>query len=428
MLGVEGNRGIILRRSYNKLHDSTLRIFMEVLERSGVDYKARENRDGFPHRIILPHNGSEVVFRETKDLGRFLGPEYGFFYIDEASEEPEKTFVDLLGRLRLPEAGAHLKGILTSNPPTHTHWIAKRFGNVPGVITLGDSKYQLIRASTRLNPHLPPGYLTDLLQNQSASEIRRIIEGEYGFSPEGLPVYCPPFSHERHVGVPPLVAGSALVRSWDFGYRHPAVTWHQGYRCRFGTTHWNVLLELDVEQVEAEQLYRHVIAKQDATFGKISATFIVDVGDAAGAAVSDKGPGAIIRLARPPYLLRFRYRKETNIDPGLDLVRDFLRTKCKCGYFGLTIHRRCGNVIDALAGGYHYPEKQSGDKARKPIKDGYYDDLADTLRYAGTNYMKQLRHGVVLDELIAAEGRPALRGADSEQDNFDAFQRSLVEG
>src|SRR5262249_59696454 len=96
-----GNRICIGRRTTVKLRDNTLRIFVEVLERSGIDYVARENRDGLPYRVILP-NGSEAVARDTSQIGRFLGPEYGGFWLDEASEEPESTFTKLMGPFRLP--------------------------------------------------------------------------------------------------------------------------------------------------------------------------------------------------------------------------------------------------------------------------------------------------------------------------------------
>lgn len=113
---VPGNLGIVVRRSLPKLRDSTQRIFLEVLDRSKANVEFREMRDGWPGRIIYPDTGSEVVFRETKDLGRFLGPEYGWFAIDEAQEEPEQVFKDLMGRLRLPRAEKYLKAMLFTNP------------------------------------------------------------------------------------------------------------------------------------------------------------------------------------------------------------------------------------------------------------------------------------------------------------------------
>lgn len=377
MMAAPGNKGFIGRMSYPELHDSTLRVFLEVLQRTGIeDIEFKENWGGFPHRIILP-NGSEAIFRELKNVGRFLGPEYGFFYLDEAAQAAENAFTGLLGRLRLPRAGQHLKGILTTNPPHKNHWIAKRWGLEAGKTQIGDSSYHLLKTSTRDNPHLPPGYLKDLLTNLDPNEISRVVEGNFGFVTDGPAVY-PEFKHTTHVGVPDTLP-VALMRGWDFGFRHPACSWSQFFRCRRNKLHWNILHELDAKELEAEQFARLVLAETRSAFPTHPASMVLEVGDAAGAAVSDRGPGPIITLGRPPFNLRFRYRKVVDIDPGLELVRRLLRTRCECGQPAVVVHRRCRNLIDAMAGGYHYPRVPK--PKDKPIKDGFYDDFADTLRY-----------------------------------------------
>lgn len=390
-VAVPGNMGIVLRRSLPKLHDSTERIFLEVLQRSGVNYKPREMRDGWPGRIIYG-NGSEVVFRETKDLGRFLGPEYGWFYIDEAQEEPEKTFNDLVGRLRLPRASSYLKGIIGTNPPSRNHWIAKKFpkpGSWSAKTKLKNGRvintsYRMIQSSTYENPFLTDGYIAGILENNSESEARRIIEGYYGFVREGTAVYKP-FNPLVHVGEPKTYK-MTLYRVWDFGWHQPAVLYSQIFRCAKNSTHLNVLHETEQSEIEAEPLADIVIPETVLMFPELPPQLIIDGGDAAGAQRNDKGPGPIIRLGKPVSEggrnIRFRYRKWPDMDPGLDQVRKLLRTKCACGVHLITIHRRCRWLIEALAGGYHYPKERPGqEKKPKPIKDGYYDNIADTLRY-----------------------------------------------
>ena len=119
-LTIPGNRGVVIRETYPKLHDSTQRVFMEALERGKIPWKGRENRDGWYHRIILP-NKSEVFFREARNLGRFLGPEYGWFLIDEALEVQKEVFKKLQGRLRLSQALGFHCGMLLRNPPHQNH-------------------------------------------------------------------------------------------------------------------------------------------------------------------------------------------------------------------------------------------------------------------------------------------------------------------
>lgn len=390
-LVVPGNIGIVCRRSYAKLHDSTQRIFLEVLQRAVGEFKAREVRDGWPHRVILP-NASEIVFRETKDIGRFLGPEYGWFEIDEAVEEPKKTFTDLTGRLRLGRAQKYLRGVIASNPPNIHHWIPEVFGDKPGrrVVTIEDepTTYELIQVSTRQNPFLPTGYIADLIANHPPSEVKRIVEGQYGFSYEGKPVYAPPFQYETHVGTPETLPFS-LVRSWDFGYHCPAVTWHQFPRCKSGGSHWLILDEYVGRDMEYDKLAEAVFEHTRRAFPKHTEHLILDGGDIAGRQISDKGPGPMVRLASPPWSLTFRY-KRCNLEPGLALIRATLKAVCVCGFPVLTIHRRCTGVIDALAGGYHYPKDVPGKAlSDKPYKDGYYDNIADSVRYAGECFYRE---------------------------------------
>lgn len=411
-MAVPGNLGIVLRRSLPKLHDSTERIYLEVLQRSGITVQPREMRDGWPHRLLYP-NGSEVVFRETTDIGRFLGPEYGWFYIDEAQEEPEATFLKLTERLRLPRAAKYLKGIITSNPPHHTHWLAQRFPE-PGTWVFGGSTYRMIRSSTVENPFLDPSYVEDLKANHPPSEVQRIIEGFYGFTHEGKAVYAPPFLWEKHVAdIKPLPM--TLTRSWDFGFRVPAVTWHQMFRCKKGGYHWNILHEYVGQNIEAENLAHEVQQITRDRFPDHKPDMIVDCGDAAGAQVTDKGPGPIIRLARDPWKIRFRYKKLPNIDPGLALVRKTLHTKCECGFQILRVARHCKSSIDMFAGGYHYPQEKPGKgPVDKPVKDGYYDNVADSIRYFAEciyrpasrdpDFMSQLARDIIVkDDLPSRE-------------------------
>lgn len=387
---IRGNMGIVIRRSLPKLRDSTQRIYLEILDRAKTDVEFREVRDGWPGRIIYRETGSETVFRESKDLGRFLGPEYGWFGADEAQEEPEKVLKDLMGRLRLPRASRYLKGMLCTNPPRKGHWLEKWFPQ-PGTWTretdvagkLVKITFRMIRSKTGDNPFLDPEYIAQLKLTHTAEELRGILSGEYRTDYDGKPVYKPPFSHVWHVGQFPTKL-MTVARSWDFGYHHPAVTFSQMYKCPKGSTHLTLLREYLPEDLEAEDLADGVLERSKLWFPEHSPSLFVDCGDSAGAAVSDKGPGPIIRLQQPPWGLRFRYQHVRDVDPGIAEVRKLLRTKCACGHFLLEVDRECPEVIEMLNGGYHYPKDRSGALKvdAKPAKDGYYDNIADSVRYA----------------------------------------------
>lgn len=422
MMAVPGIRGLIGRETYPKLHDTTQRIFMEVLERSGIDgVDFRETRDKWSQHLIYP-NGSEVFFRPTKDLGRFLGPEYGFFLIDEAQEEPEKTFTDLVGRLRLPLARKHLFGMLLSNPPQETHWLHKHFGDHPGVtektaVIDGKSittKYHFMKVSTRLNPHVGKAYIADLITTHGEEEARRIVDGEYGFVSKGTPVYRPPYNQLLHVGEPRVNPNLGLIRGWDFGRRHPAVTWHQVYTCGKGHGHWVILAELaNLLEIESSELAKRVLEYSAQRFPQMSQHMYLDCGDRSGVNKTDRGPGPITTLAQPPYNLRIRYLT-CDIQSGIDFISDLLRRGlCTCNYPTVIVHRDCKAVRDGFAGGYAYPQtKPERAPKDKPNKDGYYDDVMDSVRYAAENYVRQAMDNTEWLSEILMEKNEALVGAN----------------
>lgn len=411
---VPGNRGIVIRRTYPKLHDTEQRMFFEILERSGADWKGYEKRDGWYHRIVLP-NLSELFFRESKDLGRFLGPEYGFFHIGEGIEEPEATFTALQGRLRLPAARRYLKGIVSTNPPSRRHWVSRIFGPEPGIIVAKDeegitTKYHRIWSPTRENPNLPASYIADLKRSLPPSEVQRVLEGKTTFQFEGKGVYSKKFQWHRHV-VPALEPKKnsdgtiwPMHRSWDFGFHCPAVGWHQFYKCYHGKTHWMILRETDCRDLYDEDLCAIVKSVSRDEFPKCLGW--TDIGDAAGAKPSTGGPGPIVRLMRPPYTIKFHYKKMPSLDPGIALVESVLSAPdCPppCGQPILMIHPSCQFTVEMFSGGYHYTkEKYDRETSAKPVKDGLYDNYADMVRYeAEIGYRLESLDHAMLDRMLA---------------------------
>ena len=422
--GVPGNIGFVGRRSVPKLNEVTKRIYLEVLQRSGAAVEFRGMRDGLPSDILFS-NGSEIRFRDTTDLGRHLGPEYGWIHIDEAQEEPESTWTGLSQRLRLPRAVGYHYYLITTNPPDKRHWIAKRFAK-PGTWTTHEDvagkqvaiTWRYTKSRTLDNPFLDLAYVAGVKSGLTDSEIRRVLGGDYGFVFEGKGVYVSAFRPERNVGEPPTRV-MTLGRSWDFGFHQPAVTWHQMFRCKEKKLHWVILEEFAGEDMESEILAKEVLTITKASFPTVPPQMVTDTGDHAGAQVSEKGPGPIIRLARPfaqgGFNLHFRHRKIMNVDPGIELVRKCLRTRCVCGQHLLVVHRRCKNTVEMFLGGYHYKgDKPGKETPEKPIKDGFYDNLADTVRYAGENlYRFADRDPGFLDELGRVQGSGIVDFVDS---------------
>jgi hypothetical protein len=70
-------------------------------------------------------------------------------------------------------------------------------------------------------------------------------------------------------------------------------------------------------------------------------------------------------------------------------MRGLLRKKCQCGEQIIQINKACVVLIEALEGGYKYSKNnKTGKTGDKPIKDKYYDDIADAWRYGVENFCR----------------------------------------
>jgi hypothetical protein len=220
-LAFPGNVGLICRKDYTTLKDSTMKTFFEMIPK-GSPLIAKWNET--THDLELKTNGrtSLIMFRGADEYQKFGSYELGWFAMDQAEEMKEEIFRILQQRLRRPNV-RHC-GIVSANPPNQYHWLYKIFKKeVP------DPKdYFLIQFSTYDNKeNLPPGYI-ERLEQMPENWKKMYLYGEFGFMAEGDPVYAD-FREDIHVAKEPLEAikGIPIVRSIDPGYLFPACGWYQ---------------------------------------------------------------------------------------------------------------------------------------------------------------------------------------------------------
>lgn len=174
--------------------------------------------------------GSRVYLRalkaseETARFSKLAGLTLAVLGIDQAEEVPEDVYRAYVPA-RLSQPGYPHQVLLTPNPPGETHWIAREFpvsGTHAGHRYLRTSVYDnrvnlgdlYIRS---LEMAYPPGHALR----------RRFIEGKRGLSVVGTPVYASTFNSALHVGPTRMNPEIALLEGWDFGHKHPHVTWAQ---------------------------------------------------------------------------------------------------------------------------------------------------------------------------------------------------------
>ena len=123
------NAGVVLRRHYEDLKISTLRIFPKLMGtsawRRGLIGGEKEP-DGF----IFP-NGSTIDFLgvsgDEKRTQKLKSTEYGWGMADEVDELTENEWEMLLGRLRLKRVPFR-QAFGGCNPNSPHHWLYQRFG------------------------------------------------------------------------------------------------------------------------------------------------------------------------------------------------------------------------------------------------------------------------------------------------------------
>lgn len=110
--------------------------------------------------------------------------ELGWFAIDEATEVPKEYF-DMLKtrlRLRLPDGSfPRYRGLLASNPAEG--WVKETF------IDQQLPNHAFIQSLPYDNPHLPPGYIEDLIQDLPDELVDQFIKGIWDILKTGLYVF-----------------------------------------------------------------------------------------------------------------------------------------------------------------------------------------------------------------------------------------------
>lgn len=116
----QNNLGVIFRKEYTDLRDSTVR-----------DFELYTGMKASGDRSVKFSNGSEILFRHLEEMNNIQNMNLGFFGIEQAEElETDEYFFKLHGRLR--RDGVLRQGFIIANTNGH-NWIYKlwKIGNDP---------------------------------------------------------------------------------------------------------------------------------------------------------------------------------------------------------------------------------------------------------------------------------------------------------
>lgn len=371
------NFGVIGRKTYQELEDSTMRTFFEtVCPPQLIRFFNKQSK----HLYLF--NGSEIVFRSLDTPEKFRSDEFGWFYIDEASECPEDGFKFLMGRLRRPNIPV-TTGFLTTNPVNITHWIYKWF-----VQDKRDDFAEFHAPTYENKVNLPENYIESLERNYPPSWVKKYLNGDWGFTEGGLPCFSN-FREDLHVKDLKYLSEMPIYVGLDFGYRRPAALFTQIDE----KDRWIILREFMPENITVHDFARRLIEIQNKEF-PLCKQFVY-YGDPACRQASDKSEKTSADIMRD-HQINVYSRKSSPV-ARIEIIQKRLQTLHE-DTPSMLVNRSCNFFIDALSGGYRYQDRVDKEEVEK---DGFYEHIVDAGGYLAVGLFYSANA-----ETIRNDGRP----------------------
>lgn len=389
--GIRRSRGVVIRNTRAQLLDTTIPDFLKWFPDGEAGSYQRTNLNFL---LKLDDVECEILFRgldDSNDVRRLLSLQLTFAFMDEFREIHPDIFNALTGRLgRYPDKTMNGVGCCEIQPDGSTKQIHKVWGasNPPDSDTFWEDFISNPPSNTSITIQpsgrapeadwlqcLPDGYYENLADGKSEDWIAVYIDGEFGRSLHGQPVFkC--FSREAHVSKTPLAAQSSLlIIGVDAGLNPTAVITQQTYDGRMLvldaiTGHDGGMGALRFCRERLKPLltnkyptHKHLIIIDPAAFQRAQT-------DERTVADIFKAEGFMVKAA-----------KTNGLAARLASVEAFL-TKTVNGNSGFLIDPACASVIHGLAGKYRYKINTKGERDATPEKAHPVSDYMDALQYA----------------------------------------------
>lgn len=246
-----GCRGLVGAASQDLLDGTTKQKYLEHMENIGLKegvhwwYSDRKQTINFI-------NGSTIRFKTLSDWSQFRSTEFTWIEIEEASLIDEKTFKELMARIRQTKKetweGYYRCMFLHTNPQGSRGWIYKKFHNP----RTKNKNFRAVIAATRENVHLGEGY-ADLLETiYSSEEVQELLNGldcDYDNT-----IAFPNFNQQNVVDDLKYDSRYPLILTCDFNYN--PMCWYLVQE--IGEGKWHILKELIDNNVTTKEMCERV--------------------------------------------------------------------------------------------------------------------------------------------------------------------------
>nr|HIL74260.1 hypothetical protein [Rhodospirillales bacterium] len=194
--------------TYGHIRDIAFEKFPEMCDALGLYHKLNKSNK----ELIIQGFGS-VIFRNMSEPDYIIGYEVGYSLIDECDVLPkmkmQKAFRQIMARNRAKLPDGKQNQIDVVGTPEGYRWFYDRF------VTNSHPEYNLIRAKTMDNRHLPDGYIAKMREDYDEKLLEQYLNGEF-INVNGSSVYHQ-FDRNEHV-IPNIDIDPTkpLIISFDF--------------------------------------------------------------------------------------------------------------------------------------------------------------------------------------------------------------------
>ena len=379
--GIRRTRAAVVRETARQLQDTTIKTFLDWFPPGVCGQYMRTTKTYF---FKVGEVECEIMFRaldDADDVANLNSLELSFAWFNECRDIHPDIMDAMSKRIgRFPSAkdgGPTWHGMWgDTNPPTMDGWWYYQMEGLDPKdgVSPNNNGWDVFRQPSGRSPraenveNLPEGYYD--IQGRSEEYIRVYIDGEYGLSSAGMPVYKY-FRPDYHMakeriritlnGVRPVVVGM------DLGLTPAAVLGQQDPRGRALILDEAVSFDMGVQRFVRTMLKPLLYER----FPGAPVLVVVDPAGVQRAQTDERSAVDIIKAEG----LRVIPAKTNSVSARVNAVDAYLMRQVD-GDPGFLLDPRCTQLKAAMMGGYRYKPRGDGD-----IDKNKHSHVAEALQY-----------------------------------------------
>tara|TARA_Y100000361_G_scaffold152917_1_gene173478 strand:+ start:1563 stop:2939 length:1377 start_codon:yes stop_codon:yes gene_type:complete len=378
--GIRKTRAAIVRETARQLQDTTIKTFHDWFPPGVCGTYMRTTKTYF---FKVGDVECEIMFRaldDADDVANLNSLELTFAWFNEC-RDINPTIVDAMSKRigRFPSAkdgGPTWFGMWgDTNPPTMDTWWYYQMEHLDPLdgVSPNDNGWDVFKQPSGRSPfaenieNLPEGYYDT--QGRSDEYIRVYIDGEYGLSTAGQPVYkyFKPDYHMAHEMLEPSINGvRPIIVGMDLGLTPAAVIGQQDPRGRVLILDEAVSFDMGIQRFVRTVLKPKLIER----FSGAPVLIITDPAGIQRAQTDERSAVDIIKAEG----LKVMSARTNNVSARLSSVDDFLMRQVD-GDSAFLVDPRCTQLKAAMMGGYRFHKKNGN------IEKNKHSHVAEALQY-----------------------------------------------